>query len=1428
MSVPTMPDASVRSAWSVFFDWSKTRAMALRDVLFDQAARWSLVPRLRQGRDLATSFIPFWPDSKPVAIVAGLLVCAWILTLLAVPALVIVTVPVAAIRFGRDCRSVATWFPFTFSGYVLILWVLAGFDAANPMAWAALSETWFANRPISLWIPIATSLALATWLVPTRSAAAFIKDRYPRAKLRTFYISTGVCVALILGIDAVLGLTSIKDRSLWALGILFAMSLVSRLTTYIKSETRKQAVAEVVATSEATATARVASVSQAPTARVPAPGEACEIPDMPLRIREGALAVFDLDEVETDQVAIPGSMVEGKNGLSPDSIAALSKGQQVGPGETDRFSILRRLMDRASSTARVRIPIRPDAPVSDVPASDAPTPVPVSRPAAPGRSPDVPESAAVSGQAGVATRFDPPTPLARVPAASAPATVVPSPGSARADVLPRPGAGFPLAAPTPYVPPPPVPAATVPSATDIEPGPFEQPFRPGSILPVAADDEPLDESPAMRRTEPLADPDDDLSASEIMDVVDPVLLDEPAGDDPVVDGYGAAAAGQRAPWLDASEEPFYENSPSDTVSEPVVAVLPEVLHLDIGDSEPMAMEPLEDDPFGSPAVVGPVVAADAFGPAPISEAPLSGPAIPDRSLAGAHGSAVAATTGSHEAVPPAGAADRSSDVVPVTPVVPSVESDLRRVRGVAIRMIGAYTKMLSKGVDLAEIDTQVLSKITDRHVEVMRGLPGGDALISAYDRFRQASTGPAVTASAAEPDEAPAFAVEVPVVTVEPQDTPKASTSPAIAPAASSDSVEPSSGAAAVVAPTAVLAVPAADASASDATASPAVVDPADGALTERATAPDPAPEVVETALDTNPIPDQQDPITIAEIMASRDTVPSITPADRAAPPRTDDLPSFDMSSVVIAPRLGEPSLESVTVTGPLAPEAESAADMPSDHREALEFIEMWMAVPGSSVAELDGFFAHEKRPFPDDMELGFLARRLSEFEPSQLSARRLEASLSDVVGRPSSQLLDLHSLNVIKGLYAAIPSEVFDRWRFKSRDQMMARLGLFFKVDLTLWLTSKLELWLHDGITTADDVALAKSYVPAVEVLLKAYVEREDDLSQLRSAIDLAEFNLAQASVTAPSLVHEGIESAISGDGSQSRSYARSRLVSATLPAAIQDAISQFLRLAAAIDTIDMTVKRESLKNKSTIESHPLYGSLTELEHRAVDIIEDIKINLVKREQMLKVLPEVIGGRNEDAGVLYERLSGSAASITEAVAVQRDRQKRAAASLEQIAKLETDLARQNEEIDHLRVQMKDRIVSDTVTALARALSEREPALMIVDRKGPVKLRSEIGTDIDVAVVIIHGGDQKWTVMSGTKLETAGVRGAKVHSIDLVALREWVRNSHPFGIRQNLRLRIVIDSGDLSGSHCDYVFSRRDIAENPAKLLEESDFDVMA
>lgn len=1307
------------------------------------------VGRGTRALESAAGMLPFAAELRIVYGSLGIGLAVWALTALSVPFAVVVIGIWLSVRLYKDPRGTLLWGVLALDGYCLSLWVLSGFNPGLPWAWTSLIQTWFANEPISLWIPIATSLAVVVWLGPTRSGAAFIRDHVDRKRITHFAFSPAVCVLSLLAIERIPWVTSFQWRAVGAVGILIAMSLVSRFSNFIKADTRKQAVAEARETADKPAVARVTSMLQPSAPRITEADHSGGAV-VSLNLREGETIPFDLDAPDVDQVAFAGAVVEGERRLSAQSLTALARGQSLDDGARDHFPILRKVMNSVTEALGVAIPIR--SPSQDVrppatPASVAPAAAPADAPA--------------------------PVPVAAERAAAE--TTVVQPAKPSTAVVPDPA---PAVSPSPQavaVAAPPVPVVHEPEASV-----------------------PDDDGPSFRYAAPLEDPVEDVSDSVAFDQVEPILLDEDA---PVF--------GTKRSTLGRDPDGWEDSSSGDEAREAEPApVIAEVLRIEIGESDLMVGETLEDPAAApsSPPLEQPAAVShdDDEGPS------FHQPAVPEGLSAAPAPMASAIPAEPVPAPAPASEPAQELRAVPAQVLAtavhggpPALDHEQRRLRGVSIRMIAAYTNMVSKGVAREEIERLIFANITDAHLAVMETLAGGVELRDAYQRSKILET--PVVADLSLDEDVPSEAPEpVPVPAAAAPEFPEVlpSSSEASGPAAPHlDVAQPEIAQSEADHPQDVSSVP------HDESAS--IVEPDPGQSDPVCEQPDETPRPTAEV--------------VAGLIESDDRFPpSVAPLpDKAPVSMSADLPMFDITDMVILSPELSPAAAEPAAPSPVGRQTE----MPAEDREAIAAVEQWMVQSAMSVADLEAFFTRSGLSFPDEMEKAYLVRRLAEYEPSEASARRLEGSLATVLGRVAGQAYSASDLEVIKGLYATVPSELYDRWRFRSREQMLVRLGLFFQAAFTQRLVEKLDLWLQDTIKSVEDIALARSYLPAVEILLKGYVERAPELAQLNSAIDLAEFNLSQANTVPPSLVHEGIGSASGQDGAQARVYAHSRLVSATLPHAIQDSITHFLRLATVIDTIDMTVKRESLKSRSSIEAHPLFPSLTELEFRAAEIIEDMHVHLVKREQMLSQIPMVIRGRNEDAGVLYQRILGNTASISDAVMAQRDRQQRALGSLDRISALEADLLRMTGETEDLRAQMKERVVTDTVTALARALSDREPSLKFLDRRGPVKLRAEIGRDTEVAVVILHGGDQKWAVMSGTKLEVQGIRGAKVQSIDLVALRDLVRNSHQFGNVDHLRLRVVLEAGDLSGAHSDYVFSRRDIVENPVRLLDESDFD---
>ncbi len=155
-----------------------------------------------------------------------------------------------------------------------------------------------------------------------------------------------------------------------------------------------------------------------------------------------------------------------------------------------------------------------------------------------------------------------------------------------------------------------------------------------------------------------------------------------------------------------------------------------------------------------------------------------------------------------------------------------------------------------------------------------------------------------------------------------------------------------------------------------------------------------------------------------------------------------------------------------------------------------------------------------------------------------------------------------------------------------------------------------------------------------------------------------------------------------------------------------------------------------------------------------------------------------------------------------------RERLAAAEHGLVEIERLGSIIAQRDETVADLRKDLSQRVVMDALVAAANILAEREPRFAVIERKGLAKLRAVVEPGVEVAVVLVHGLDSKWSVMSGSRLEMQGVRGETVQSLDLKAMRETVRNTHAFASATSVRLRVVLESGDLAGGRTDFVFTR--------------------
>ncbi len=533
--------------------------------------------------------------------------------------------------------------------------------------------------------------------------------------------------------------------------------------------------------------------------------------------------------------------------------------------------------------------------------------------------------------------------------------------------------------------------------------------------------------------------------------------------------------------------------------------------------------------------------------------------------------------------------------------------------------------------------------------------------------------------------------------------------------------------------------------------------------------------------------------------------------------------PVFDFDDAAVRP-LGEPLSREPSTASPVPVEP---VLVPSEDQRAIALLDEWRAVAPMPEIELERHLADLGRTLPDHMEMEILARRLHEYEPSPNSFRALDGFLASLMLRRTEQPVTEQDVAVAKGIFCLISEPVYDRWKFASREQMLVRVVFFYCDPFTRRLLVRLENWLKEGFDTQQAVQQARAYVPVLEILQTAYPDLADRITEFTASLDMAEYSFAHSAGAPGDLVHEGVSSMSSRDVTVATSMARSRLLTSSLPPMVQENLTQFLKLAEVIDLIDVMIKRESLKHKAATESHALYPSLMELEFRALTIINDLKIYLVKREHIFDEMPSIIRSRNVDAAHLFERVRAHADTISEAVLDSRERQISASRSTDEILTLRAEIDQNAAELQDLRKQLSERVVMDALVASAGILASQDPRFEIVSRKGPVRLRVVEGGGVEYAVVFVHGLDAKWSLMSGTRLEMQGVHGVPPQTVDLVALRELVRNTHPFGDAREVRLRIVLEAGDLVGGRTNYVFTRNDVVGDPARLLEASDFDTI-
>ncbi len=208
-----------------------------------------------------------------------------------------------AVRLVFQPRALFTWFGAVFPLYVVALWVLSGFNPGLPWEWTGLWSAWFANRPISLWIPVCTALALLAWLGPTRAGAERVDLSFPRFRSAHFAGFAGLCVVLAWLVGCYVGPSGAAVRIVWLLGIVLVMSIASRLFSSVqhalRTDSKRLAVSEVQREDpQIPAAARVASLVQAPVALPPVDlsdpfamsgSEEMVMPIVPVGIREGGI-----------------------------------------------------------------------------------------------------------------------------------------------------------------------------------------------------------------------------------------------------------------------------------------------------------------------------------------------------------------------------------------------------------------------------------------------------------------------------------------------------------------------------------------------------------------------------------------------------------------------------------------------------------------------------------------------------------------------------------------------------------------------------------------------------------------------------------------------------------------------------------------------------------------------------------------------------------------------------------------------------------------------------------------------------------------------------------------------------------------------------------------------------------------------------------
>lgn len=1367
---------------------------------------------IRRWTPVVLSALPFWSSGQSayatlvVALTAGALTAALGFWLLAPFSAAL------AVRAVFDRRSLGLWFSAVFSVYVVVEWCLTGFCAGAPWDWVWLWRTWFANEPISLWIPVCTGCAAIVLLGPTRAGGDRIDLSFPRLRAPHFVGFPAACVALTAALGCYGKPSGVFGRIGLVLGIVVVMSFAAKLyrsvSTKLRSDSKRLAVTEVQREEPAASpSARIASLVQPVSVELDDAfalngSEEMVMPTVPVGIREGG--AFEQTPEPREMFPQQGDVLGAGDKLSVAAWEVLDEGGDP-DAEDDPYGLMRPAYQEVAGAVEARraarqethlIAIQVEPPVPSLPADPElsreilETLRPLSEPEV-----DLSESGIFDVVEAVPLDPGPPVSTPAIAAVAAPAPLAITIG---ADI------------PDPVAPA--LPETLQIAIGDSEPlmneeiaddpssvqtalpdgGSSSAPAEPGSVLvpyltslaPRLEDLEPFER--AMPRVQtpasghPMRAELDNVSAAKS-------ILEQPLEADTLLSNADAVALKRmRSVCIRMITAYTRINSVGGSDAEIMRLIVPfvtpahEAMLDEFGGRDlRLALERLRLPPHVEvPAVaMSPIGSGDRTPLEVADHGPGLEPSVgtPNEAALSASGSAG-----------PVGAMAEGGSVVDGTAdgSVSAGASDALRPSDV-----------------LVEVPMVALAPTVALPPTVAQVPPQPHQVVPAEE---PPPAEPAVfPPPAGETPAIPDFDLGEVLVTV-----PDLDPGPVFEP--ESPRAEHAPGTAASTAASIVV---------------PAARDAAAAEPLAAASEPDVSEPIVVLAAvpDVSPVPnrDRSVPGFGAPSAPAGDPARHNTASQIVEPMQ----PVFEIDGFLERP-VEEASASADAVVGlPSATDADDALVSVDDAR-AMAAITEWMALQPVGELDLERIMQDLGRGPPDDMEIEFLTRKLSEYEPSPFSFRGLDAILSTIMNRRNEQQpYSRDDVAMAKGLVCLISSHVFDRWRFTSREQMLARLAFFFCDPFTRRLVAKVEAWLKDGFETQGQVKQARSYMGTLESFYLAYPDREPELRELHAQLDMAEYNFAHSAGATGELVHEGLHSVSARDVAAATDLARSRLLMGSLPPSVQDGVTRFLAIASVIDEIDLMIKRESMKHKAATEQHPLHSALMELEYRGVGLINDLRSNLVRRENLLDQLPALIRGRNEDAAHLFERLKANAEAISDAVVESRDRVLAAAKSGTEIQVLRAAVAERDESLEDLRKQISQRVVMDALVASAGIIAEREPRLELVERKGLARLRAVLDRDVQVAVVFVHGLDSKWTVMSGSRLEMQGTRGQVVQSFDLLAMREAIRNTHLFSDAKALRLRVVIEAGDLAGGRTDYVFTRQDVIVDPSKLLEESDFD---